>query len=116
MKNFVKLTTATILATVMIGTNAIAGDRGHEISLSWTDTMSAAQNFEKAETAISKYCRIEAGRTNERNQSFKKRFVKNCQEQLMDGFVRQVGQDDLTTYYAAVKNPVTKTIELAAKR
>jgi len=115
MKNFVKLTAATLLTTLSLGANATAGDRSHEISLKWSDTMSAAQNYDAAEIAINKYCRIEASRSNERSLSFKKRFIENCEVQLMDGFVGQVDKAELTAHYAGIKNPVTNIREFAAK-
>jgi len=116
MKNLIKATTAAVIVSLTIGTTALANERGHEAELDWMDDMTAAQNYEAAAKSVDEYCRIEASRLNQRNQSFKRKFRANCAAQLMDSYVNQVDSKALSIYHAMTKNPVTKTTQLAAKR
>jgi len=116
MKNTFKTTLAAVIATLTMSTAAFAGDQGHQAELGWSDNKTVAQNYKAATKSVETYCRIEASRTHERSQSFKRKFKANCAEQLMDSYVEQIDSEALSTYHAMIKSPVTETTQFAANR
>lgn len=102
-------TIKTVVATIAIiaGAAAPAHAADYSMKVKWDDTLTAAQNYESAAEKIEQFCTIQVRRAGDQRTNFN-RAVDHCEAELMESFVKTMGDAELIEYYTERKDPSSR--------